>query len=905
MKNTSPQDNLLVKLSSFFFTYWRSTLIVWLALCLGAFGVYSQIIPREGFPPIEFPIGIISGTYFVDDVEKVDKNITAPLSSILNDAEIVKETQATSSENFFNVIVIFEDEVDAEQGTRQLEELVKQTISLPSDLEITYTVVDPVSFLNEFEMLLSVYNRQGAPIETLQEVAQSVAEQLNSDQEVDNVKPQFLLKTAFNPESNQTETRQVSFNDIGVTEEGELNFYPALSIGLRRAETSEMDIVEFSEHVQKLISELNLEQFEGEFQTEITGDFADAINSQINALEVNLASGLLAVMIVSLLLISWRASIITALFMISVMLISVLILHFLGLTLNVITLFALILSLGLFVDDATIIVEVIESHRHRIKSSKAVIKESIRRVGMASLTGTLTTVLVFVPLLFITGILGEFIRIMPITIIVALLSSLLLSLILIPLLSRFLLLKNRKVSWLTRINPITKLETKTAKFLADKVRLMKNKRSWRNNYWAILMICLSLVMIGSSLGFARHVNFDIFPSSKDSDEMFISIDFPNDYSLSQAEAAIDTVNRSITANIGSNTEQVLYINNNERRAEAFVELISHTRRQEKSPQLAAELQAALDKTLDPDIETKISQQGPGGPAGDFPFQMQIFEADHQRALALAADINQYLNQATIERPNGSTFQVTQTRPPNSDTRIRNDGRLVYILSADFDADDTSAILQATEAYVKQRFDEAYLTNAGYRADTLGFDFGQETDNADSFNSLGIVFPITIIAMFVVLALQFRSWLQPLLILLAIPFTFLGVFAGLYYTNNSLSFFSQLGLIGLIGIAVNNTILLTDYANQERKRGHNLIEAVAIATEERFRPLVTTSLTTIVALLPLALSNPFWEALSYTIIFGLLSSTLLVVLAFPYYYLMVEWLRSKTFKSEEEQRPALR
>ena len=904
MKNTSPQDNFLVKLSSFFFTYWRSTLIVWLALCLGAFGVYSQIIPREGFPPIEFPIGIISGTYFVDDVEKVDKNITAPLSSVLNDAEIVKETQATSSENFFNVIVIFEDEVDAEQGTRQLEELVKQQTSLLSDLKITYTVLDPVSFLNEFEMLLSVYNRQGAPIETLQEVAQSVAEQLNSDAEVDNVKPQFLLKTAFNPESNKTETRQVSFNDIGITEEGELNFYPALSIGLRRAETSEMDIVAFSEHVQKLISELNLEQFEGEFQTEITGDFADAINSQINALEVNLASGLLAVMFVSLLLISWRASMITALFMVSVMLISVFILHLLGLTLNVITLFALILSLGLFVDDATIIVEVIESHRHRIKSAKAVIKESIRRVGMASLTGTLTTILVFVPLLFVTGILGEFIRIMPITIIVALLSSLLLSLILIPLLSRFLLLKNRKISWLTRINPIAKLEAKTAKFLANKVRLMKNKRSWRNHYWAILMICLSLVMIGGSLDFARRVNFDIFPNSKDSDEMFISIDFPNDYSLSQAEAAIDTVNRSIVANIGSNTEQVLYIDNNERRAEAFVELISHTQRQEKSPRLAADLQAALDKDLDPDIETKISQQGPGGPAGDFPFQMQIFEADHQRALALAADINQYLNQATIERPNGSTFQVTQTRPPNSDTRIRNDGRLVYILSADFDADDTSAILQATEAYVKQRFDEAYLTNAGYRTDTLGFDFGQETDNADSFNSLGIVFPITIIAMFVVLALQFRSWLQPLLILLAIPFTFLGVFAGLYYTDNSLSFFSQLGLIGLIGIAVNNTILLTDYANQERKRGHHLIEAVAIATEERFRPLVTTSLTTVVALLPLALSDPFWEALSYTIIFGLLSSTLLVVLAFPYYYLIVEWLRSKTFKSKEKQRPAL-
>ena len=904
MQNTPPKDNFLVKLSSFFFTRWRLTLIVWLALCLGAFGVYSQIIQREGFPAIEFPISIISGTYFVDDVEKVDQDITAPLTSVLDNAKIVKETQATSNDNFFNIIVIFEDEVNVEQGTRQLEELIKQKASLPSDLEINYTVVDPISFLNEFEMLLSVYNRQGAPIETLQEVAQVIAEQLNSDEELDNVKPQFLLKTAFNPQSQETETRPVAFNSLGTTKEGELHFYPALSIGLRRAETSKMDIVEFSEHVQKLIAELDLRQFEGQFQTEITGDFADPINNQINALEVNLASGLVAVMIVSLLLISWRASIITSLFMISVMLISILILYLLGLTLNVISLFALILSLGLFVDDATIIVEVIESHRHRIKASSAVIKESIRRVGMASLAGTLTTILVFVPLLFITGILGKFIRIMPITIIVALLTSLLLSLILIPLLSRFLLLRNRKISWLTRINPIAKLEAKTAKFLADKIRLMKDKSSWRNRYWALLMIGVSLVMIGGSFDFARRVSFDIFPNNKDSNEMFISVDFPDNYSLSQAEAAIDMVNHSIVKNIGNNTEQVLYISSDGRRAEAYVELVSYTQRQEKSPELVADLQADLDRTLDSDIEASVTQQGPGGPASGFPFKMQIFETDHQRALALAMDIEQYLNQATFERSNGSTFQVTQTRLPDSNTRARNDGRLVYVLAADFDADDTSAILQATEDYVRQRFDKAYLTNAGYKADTLGFDFGQETDNADSFKSLGIIFPITIVAMFVLLALQFRSWLQPLLILLAIPFTFLGVFAGLYYTNNSISFFSQLGLIGLIGIAVNNTILLTDYANQERKRGHHVIEAVAIATEQRFRPLVTTSLTTVVALLPLALSDPFWEALSYTIIFGLLSSTLLVILAFPYYYLIVEWLRFKVCTRKKKRRPAL-
>ncbi|MBP7018245.1 efflux RND transporter permease subunit, partial [Candidatus Saccharibacteria bacterium] len=96
-------------------------------------------------------------------------------------------------------------------------------------------------------------------------------------------------------------------------------------------------------------------------------------------------------------------------------------------------------------------------------------------------------------------------------------------------------------------------------------------------------------------------------------------------------------------------------------------------------------------------------------------------------------------------------------------------------------------------------------------------------------------------------------------------------------------FSMVGAIGLIGIAVNNTILLTDYTNQARKEGMDTIDALAYASRERFRPLITTTLTTVTALLPLAIFDPFWQPLAVVIIGGLLSSTFLVVLAFPHYY----------------------
>ena len=110
-------------------------------------------------------------------------------------------------------------------------------------------------------------------------------------------------------------------------------------------------------------------------------------------------------------------------------------------------------------------------------------------------------------------------------------------------------------------------------------------------------------------------------------------------------------------------------------------------------------------------------------------------------------------------------------------------------------------------------------------------------------------------------------------------------------DKSLMLFSMLGVFALIGISLNNTILLTDYANQERKAGKRPSDAIASAVKARLRPLLTTSITSVLALLPLALTDPFWEGLAYALIFGLLSSTLLVLTVFPYFYLIEESISS--------------
>ena len=101
---------------------------------------------------------------------------------------------------------------------------------------------------------------------------------------------------------------------------------------------------------------------------------------------------------------------------------------------------------------------------------------------------------------------------------------------------------------------------------------------------------------------------------------------------------------------------------------------------------------------------------------------------------------------------------------------------------------------------------------------------------------------------------------------------------------------MLGLIGLVGIVVNNSIMLLDFINHARKEGKGIADSAAQAVRIRFRPILTTSTTTIAGLFPLAISDPFWEGLSYSIIFGLISSSILVLLVFPAYYAVVEKVR---------------
>ncbi|MCF2908676.1 efflux RND transporter permease subunit [Pseudoalteromonas sp. DL2-H2.2] len=171
---------------------------------------------------------------------------------------------------------------------------------------------------------------------------------------------------------------------------------------------------------------------------------------------------------------------------------------------------------------------------------------------------------------------------------------------------------------------------------------------------------------------------------------------------------------------------------------------------------------------------------------------------------------------------------------------------------------------------------------GYR-----YSYAGEAENAEeTYGSAGVVFVLAIMMVFAVLTLALGSFKQPLVVLFTIPLALIGTFSGFWVFQIPFSFPAMIGLIALVGIVVNNAIVMLDTINGHIKAGVELSDACARGAADRLRPIIGTSITTIVGLVPLGLSDPTWFPLCFAIIFGLLASTLVAMIVIPAMYMLV-------------------
>lgn len=886
-----PRDKRLPKLSLYFFNRHRLALAIWLVVA--AFGLvsYSTLLNREGWPSVNIPYAIVNSTYLVNDPAKVDSEVAKPLSEAILKFNKTKRVQSQSFGNFATVVIEYESGTMPEAATPQLEQAVKDQIKLPEQASLKFE--NPTFGFTERgdDMVISLYAK--SPAKTDLEIAAKAkeAEAWLKQQNLDLVKSLSyidLFVEGVDPATGQAAVSQRYFDRYGLREGEQNKFYASASIGLNTK--AGVDIIEYDKEVRAAVDKLNQQpQFNGDYQATISASYAPDIKSQISELQRALLEGLAAALVIGAIVIALRASLITIISMLTVIAITLAVLFVIGYSLNTITLFALVLGLALIVDDTIIMVEAIDAQRRRTKDARQAVKVATSKISRAMTAATLTAVLSFAPLLFVGGILGDFIRAIPVTVIIGLLTSLLVALIFIPTFAKYLLLGKKQMGEGNVKEVAAGVEAAVARFLGRPLKWARGsgRRLWTAVTIAIL-IGLGFIMAGGYL-FSK-VTFNIFPPTKDSNGLFVTATFPDGATVEQAEALANRIDEVVGETVGTEFKEAAYYSSGSgQTARLRVILTPYDQRDVRAPEIATNVQKAVDAQIS-EAKVKVTQEDVGPPTA--PFVVQLQTDDRDKAYALAKDLASFLQRTTLTRPSGEKARITTTTIGSLEIITRADGKQYVSVSAEFDGTDTSTLVTLAQNAINKEFDEKHLAQYDLPKETLKYELGQESENQESFQTLAVAFPILLAVIYILLALQFKSLLQPALIFLAIPFSLFGITLGLYLTDNAFSFFAMLGFFALLGLSIKNTILLTDYANQARAAGLSPVNAAYEALQERFRPLIATSFTAVIALTPLALMSPFWEGLMVVLIFGLLSSTFLVVTVFPYYFLAAEHLRLK-------------
>ena len=889
MKKKSKPANRSGRLSLWFFHRPRRTVILWLVVLLFGATCYGTLLKREGFPSVATPFAIASGSYLVHDPAKVDRDVSKPLSDFLLKQSGVKSVQSQSFSDFYNTIVSYDDGVNADSRSAELSKAVAAQHLLPAQATLKLSAFQFGFTQRGDDLVVSFYSpgNKASAQELVSEGAHAAAfiksRHLPLVKDVSVIDP---FEQAINPLTGQAQRQQKSFDRFGSRQANAAHFYASVVVGVQAHDGA--DNLELDAQVRSAVEALNQQSEFKNYHATISASYAPQIRQQINELQTSLLEGLFAVLIVGSIIIAIRASMVIVLSMLTVLAVVNGLLYLIGYSLNTITLFALILGLSLIVDDTIIMVEALDAQRRKQKDPAQAVQQATRKVSRAMIAATTTAALSFAPFLFVGGILGSFIRAIPITIIAALITSLLVALIFIPTFARYLLFSKKQMGK-TNVHELSAgVEARIARLISAPMLWAKGSTK-KLVAVGLIAVCIGLGFIGGGGFLFQKVTFNIFPPSKDDNQLSATITYAPDTDIQQAQTIASQVDEIVGKTLDTNFVQASYFGQADiQSATLTIDISDYKQRAITSPELIKQLNDQF-KHFDA-AKVKAASLGVGPPAAAFTIQIKSGQ-DRIAALHLARDVANYMrHDARLKRADGTFAKIDTVSVGNSSIYTRKDGTAFVTVDTTFVDTDTTTLVTLAQDAVKKEFTPSRVAGYGLPRNAIGFDTGQEQENQDSFKTLAMAFPVLLLVIYLVLSLQFRSLLQPLLIFMALPFSLFGITLGLYLTDNAFSFFSMLGFFALIGLSIKNTILLTDYANQARAAGMGTVDAAHEALAERFRPLIATSLTAVFSLLPLTISSPFWQGLGVVLICGLLSSTFLVLTVFPYYYLGAEYLR---------------
>ncbi len=736
------------------------------------------------------------------------------------------------------------------------------------------------------------------------------------------------------------------------------NYNGKRSIFITAEQKQGTNVIEIAEQAHKVIDKFK-EQLPADMEINYVHDQSVSVNESVNGFISNLLQGILLVGLVIALAIGFRSSLIIMIAIPSSILIGLGFVDLSGFGLQNVSIAALVIALGLLVDNSIVVIENAERLMNRGRSRKQAAIEGTKQVANPIISSTLTTLAAFIPIAMLPDAAGDYIKSLPVTVIATLTASVILALTVSPLLVAKIV-KEPKVGK-EKVQPIQKVLNKFINGTYKKVL------SYSLNHTRRILIITILIFSSSLLVFKFYVDSSFFPKAEK--PMFlVQATLPLGKSIDETEKTakyienvLDTipeVNR-YSGNIGHGNPKV-YFNTfpkqyNKNFAEYYVVL--HEYNAEEFPKIVERLRHTFNQYVGADIQIKEFQQGQPIQypielvvIGDNLDDLQKVSDDFEDILnmqegvinvnnemeSVRTDLRVVINKdkasilgvpvSTIDKTvrtaltgaiiseyrvgEGDIYDIVLSLPVDDKAHM-DDFDKIYVMSMsgaqiplsqlthiDFVSSPSKIMHYNTHrnavigSDVATGYNTAEVTQlvseklANYDLPN-GIEYqlkGEAEKQNSTFGGLGAAAGIALLIIIAILVLQFGSFLQPFIILMAVPMALTGSFFTLFITGYNFSFSAFVGAVALIGIAINDAILLIEFTNEERKEGKSISEALMDAGRIRFVPIVITSFTTIGGLLPLTLQGgEFWGPLGWTIIGGLLLSTFLVLLIIPVLY----------------------
>jgi len=735
------------------------------------------------------------------------------------------------------------------------------------------------------------------------------------------------------------------------TYRAELNDQKAVFVSIVQRKGSQ--IFSVMEGVNTVVEEYR-QKLPEDIQMHVVMDQSKSVERNISGFFTSLNQGLLLVGILSLIVLGLKPTLVV----ISAIPLSIFIaigwVDLTGFGLQQMTIVGLVIALGLLVDNAIVVVENVSRHLRAGESPVDAAIKGSSQVAWAVASGTLTTVLSFLPMLLMQNGSGTFLRAMPVTVVVTLFASLLIALTLTPLLA-------------SKLGTSAKKTTRAQK----KMESFADGTYSKTLIWALSkpyrVIGISVALLVGSLALFPFIGVSLFPKAE-KPMILVNIDMPEGTTFERtklvAEKVVARVRKEelvkdVAMNVGRGNPRIyynimpsrqtvtfaqLFVTLNDSQLSVVEPLVERLRANVKDipgvnitvkefmsgPPVVApvsirvvgeELESIQRVSREVEIIVKSTEGAVGveNPMNKYKIDLKI-NINRDKAAMLGVSMQQIdrtVRTALVGTTMGSyrdsegeefsmVLRLSQYEKPQIETfediKVRSEtGQLIPLMQlaelkmetsiARFNHYNMERMTRVT-ADILPGFTAENVTNAIVAKlelydwpEGMSYAVGGEQENRKkAFGGLMKAVLLAVFGIFAVLVLQFRSFIQPLIVFAAIPFALIGAFLALFLTGYTFSFTAFIGLTSLIGIVVNNSIILVDYANQMRREGAEKTEAIMASAKTRFVPIILTTLTTIGGLLPLTLSgSSMWSPMGWAVIGGLIVSTFLTLIVVPVLY----------------------